>query len=90
MLPTNLDFLDASDLPRGLTEQAYATWRMALRELYRSQNEIQIEHGFQFCRGFVQALQDMQAVEPEVYLFLEAQVRGLWIERISAFQAKDY
>ena len=84
MSPADLDFLDTSDLPRGLSEQAYVTWRLALRDLCSSQTEVQVEHCFQFCRGFIQALQDMQAVEPEVYLFLEAQVRGLWIERISA------
>ncbi|WPP02514.1 hypothetical protein SFA35_25490 (plasmid) [Pseudomonas sp. HR96] len=86
----DLEFLDTSGLPRGLSEQAYATWRMALRDLYRSQTEIQVEHAFQFCRGFVQALQDMQVVEPEVCLFLEAQVRGIWIERVSAFQARGH
>lgn len=88
MSPAGLEFLDTSGLPRGLSEQAYATWRMALRDLYRSQTEVQVEHAFHFCRGFVQALQDMQAVEPKVYVFLEAQVRGIWIERVCAFQAR--
>jgi hypothetical protein len=90
MSPADLDFLDTSDLPRGLSEQAYATWRLALRDLCSSQTEVQVEHGFQFCRGFIQALQDVQAVEPEVYLLLEAQVHGLWIERISALQARGH
>lgn len=90
MPPADFEFLDTSGLPRGLSEQAYATWRMALRDFHTSQTEVQVEHSFQFCRGFVQALQDMQAVEPEVYLFLEAQVRGIWIERISALQARGH
>lgn len=87
---TDLEFLDSSGLPRGLSEQVYATWRMALRDLYRSQTEAQVEHAFQFCRGFVQALQDIQAVEPGACLFLEAQMRGSWIERASAFQALNH
>jgi hypothetical protein len=28
MSPADLDFLDTSDLPRGLSEQAYVTWRL--------------------------------------------------------------
>jgi hypothetical protein len=90
MPPADLDFLDTSDLPRGLSEQAYATWRVALRDLYSSQTEVQVEYGYQFCRGFIQALQDMQAVEPDVYLFIEAQVHGVWIERISALKARGH
>lgn len=86
MPPPYLDFLDTSYLPKGLSENAYITWRLALRDLYSSQTVIEVENVYQFCRGFVQALQDTQVVQSGVCLFLESQVREIWIDRVTALQ----
>lgn len=86
MPPPYLDFLDTSYFPKGLPENAYVTWRLALRDLYSSQTVIEVEHVYQFCRGFVQALQDTQAVQSGVCLFLETQMREIWIDRVKAIR----
>lgn len=88
MPPPYLDFLDTSYLPQGLPEQAYATWCLALRDFCNCQTVIEVEHVYQFFRGFVQALQDTQAVQSGVCLFLESQAREIWIERVTALQAQ--
>lgn len=90
VMPPYLDFLDTSNLPAGFSDQAYATWQQAVRDLQNSQTLMQVEHSFQFCLGFVKALQDTQAVAPEVYLFLETQVREIWLERVSVLQSRSY
>jgi len=88
MPPPYLDFLDPECLPPGLTDQAYATWIQSLRDLYNSCTLVHLEQSYQFCRGFVQALQDMQAVEPGVYLRLEARLSEAWLERAALFQGR--
>lgn len=80
------DMLHTFGLPHGLPEQAYVTWRIAVRDLLNSQTINQVEHSYQFCRGFVQALQDTQAIERKVYLFLEAHVREVWVDRVTSLQ----
>jgi 4-alpha-glucanotransferase len=88
MPPPYLDFLDPECLPQGLTDQAYATWIQALRDLCNSHSLAHLEHSYQFYRGFVQALQDTQVVEPQVYLRLEAPLNEAWLERMALFQAR--
>lgn len=88
MSPPYLDFLDPECLPKGLPDQAYITWIQALRDLSNSHTLVHLENSYQFCRGFVQALQDTQVAEPHVYLRLEAQLNEVWLERAALFQVR--
>lgn len=88
MPPPYLDLLDTSGLPRGLPEANYLTWRMALRDVRNGQNAHQVEQGFQYCRGFLQALIDAEVIDHALYLALEEQAQTLWVEAITALEFK--
>lgn len=88
MPPPYLDFLDTSGLPRDLPEANYLTWQIALRDMRNSENAYQFEQGFQYCRGFLQALIDAEVIDHALHLALEEQAQTLWVEAITALEFK--
>jgi len=88
MPSTYFDFLDPACIPEGLSEQMYAACCRALREMNDSHTLSDLENRYQFCCGFMYALQEAQLVPAQVYLPLEAKMNKIWIERVTAIQSQ--
>lgn len=87
MSPADIDLRGPFILPHGLPDQAAITWGIALQDLCNSQTLHELEEHYRYCCGFVQALQDTQAVVPTVYMYLLVQVQELWIDKAGALKA---
>lgn len=73
-----------TDLPLGLPDHIYASWRGALGELRSSSTTAIGRERYQFCCGYLQALTDSQLVEAYVYAFLNAEIQEIWVETSTA------
>lgn len=73
-----------TDLPLGLPDHIYASWRGALREVRSSSTTAIGRDRYQFCCGYLQALTDSQLVEAHVCTFLNAEILEIWVETSAA------
>lgn len=77
MIMANLD-ATPNGVPYGFSENAYATWRSALAELRKSPSfKIGVQR-YQFCCGFLQALDESDTLAPHISAFFSQHLHGLW------------
>lgn len=69
---------DHTGLPVGLPDPVYASWLAARKNLKESPDLVVGEHRFQFCLGYVQALEDTQMVDERICRFLQEQLHEIW------------
>lgn len=71
------DRQDIQGLPAGLPDSIYATWLSALREIKDSPSNALGKERYQFCCGYVQALQDSSALDDCLCRLLNSQLQDL-------------
>lgn len=76
-------------LPVGLPDFVYATWVAAVGELRNSQNYVQGDKNFQFCCGYIQALQDALVLDERVCRLLKSYLQETWVELLSVLNPRD-
>lgn len=86
MLPSNLD---ANGLPPGLPDHVYASWSFALTSLTQSKRWIDADKAYQYCLGYIHALQDSHAMDERLCRFLLTRVHEIW-ETLPDFIRDDY
>lgn len=72
--------LDHTGLPIGLPDYVYATWVSARKELLGSSGIEQGERRYQFCCGYLQALQDSKTLDERIYRFLNNELMNVWVD----------
>lgn len=70
-------------LPSELPDPIQATWSSALRELEESSSSVEGKERYQFCCGYLQALQDSGVIDPRVCRLLEDMIQELWADTLN-------
>ncbi|WP_095096525.1 hypothetical protein [Pseudomonas sp. Irchel 3A5] len=65
------------NLPDDLPEHVYASWIGALTDLRESSTPALVNEHQQFCTAYLQALEDVQAIDPHMARMLHADVQVL-------------
>lgn len=84
--PHNASERDAVGIPNGLNERIYVAWRGALREMCNSPTQPVGEQRYQFCCGYLQALEESQCVGEHVCRFLNGELQTYWVETLTALR----
>ena len=69
---------DHTSLPVGLPEPVYSTWLAARKDFRDSKDLVLAAQRYEFCLGYVQALEDTQIVDERICGFLKEQLREIW------------
>lgn len=69
---------DHTDLPVDLPEPVYSSWLAARRDFRDSKDLVRGAQRYDFCLGYVQALEDAQIVDERICRFLKEQLREIW------------
>lgn len=69
---------DHTGLPVGLPETVYSSWIAARRDFRDSKDLVLAAQRYEFCLGYVQALEDTQIVDERICGFLKEQLREIW------------
>ena len=80
--------VDAQGLPLGLSDHVYASWRAALREVHDSPCSVSGKQRYQFCCGYLQALEDTGAIEGQLCRYLRVQVNEIWVDALVALNQR--
>lgn len=79
---------DRYGLPSGLPDSIYATWLSALREIKDSSSSAIGRERYQFCCGYIQALQDSGLLDLRVCRQLNSQVQELWVDTLTSLNRR--
>ncbi|WPP02457.1 hypothetical protein SFA35_25150 (plasmid) [Pseudomonas sp. HR96] len=71
---------DHLGLPVELPDFVYATWVACVDELRTSKKLTQAEQLYQFCYGYVQALDDARVIDERYSCFLKVFLQDTWVE----------
>ncbi|WPP02364.1 hypothetical protein SFA35_25565 (plasmid) [Pseudomonas sp. HR96] len=77
LIPSPFD--SSTGLPSGLPDAVYASWVASVLALRDSPSFAASEQHYQFCIGYVQALQDAQVIDPRLCRFMLLQLQHIWL-----------